>query len=155
MKTLTRITTTRYGQAEDIAIDESAIVHFPDGIVGLPDSKRYAVIPADDAEGSLCFIQSVDAAEICFVAADPGAYFPEYALELSDGEAARIGLSGPGDARVLVLLTLGEDIRDTTANLMGPIVLNTRTGKGFQVVLTDLSLPTRAPIYRETAVQGA
>ena len=126
-----------------VEVDESSVIELPGGILGFPDQRRYAIVAADDS-GLYSWLQSLDEPELAFLAVVPTPFFPAYEPVIPDEDCATIGLTDPGDAQVLCLVTVGEDA--VTANLLGPVVLNVRTRMARQVVLTDSSLSTRAPI---------
>ncbi len=126
-----------------VEVDESSVIELPAGILGFPDQRRYAVVAADDS-GLYSWLQSLDEPQLAFLAVVPSPFFPDYAPVIADEDCATIGLTDPEDAQVLCLVTVDEDA--VTANLLGPVVLNVRTRLARQVVLTDSSLSTRAPI---------
>lgn len=82
-----------------------------------------------------------------FVVAPPAVFFPDYAPDLDDDSAARLDLADAEDALLLVVLTVGADLATSTANLLAPIVVNTRTLSAAQVVVAD-DWPLRAPLRR-------
>ena len=45
-----------------------------------------------------------------------------------------------------MIVTLGEKPEDATANLLGPVVINTRTREGLQVVLPEAGWTTKVPL---------
>jgi len=55
-------------------------------------------------------------------------------------------LDAPDEALVLMIVTLGEKPEDATANLLGPVVINTRTREGLQVVLPEAGYSTKVPL---------
>ena len=126
-----------------VEVDESSVVELPAGILGFPEQRRYAIVAADDS-GLYSWLQSLDEPELAFLTVVPSPFFPDYAPVIPDEDCATIGLTDPEDAQVLCLVTVDEDA--VTANLLGPVVLNVRTRMARQVVLTDSSLSTRAPI---------
>ena len=119
-------------------------LRFGGGIAGFPDSERYALVEVADA-APLCLLTSLDEEAVQFVVAPPAVFFPDYAPDLDDDSAARLGLVDAADALLLVVLTVGEDLATTTANLLAPVVVNLRTLCGAQVVLAD-DWPLRAPL---------
>ena len=131
------------GHLVPVEVDDDAVVEFPAGIIGFPDQRRYAIVAAEDS-GLYSWLQSVDEPDLAFLAVVPAPFFPDYAPVIPDEDCASIGLTDPDDAQVLCLLTVGDDA--ITANLLGPIVLNVRNRTARQVVLTDSSLSTKAPI---------
>ena len=116
---------------------------FTGGLAGFPDTERFALVEVDG--GSPLFrLCSLDVPGLEFVVTPPGVFFPDYAPEVDDASATRLGLDDADDALLLVILTLGSTASDATANLLAPIVLNRRDGRAAQVVLQgDHSLRAR------------
>lgn len=127
-------------QLGTVDVDESKIVSVPDGLLGFPDVVRFAVVDAGD-DATYFWLQAVDDPQLAFLAAVPWAFFPDYAPVLSDADQEALGLTRPEDAALFCLLTITDDA--VTANLLGPLVVNTATGIGRQVVLGDSDYSTR------------
>ena len=121
-------------------------LRFDDGLPGFPAAHRFTLSPwgADDSPFSV--LQSADDADLRFVVVPPELFFPDYAPEIGDDDAERLGLEASDDAILLVVVTLGERAADATANLLGPIVVNRHTLAGAQVVCSQQDLPARAPL---------
>ena len=58
---------------------------------------------------------------------------------------ASLGVTRAEDVLVLLVVNPGDDPASATANLLAPVLVNTRTHQGGQVVLND-DLPIRAPL---------
>jgi flagellar assembly factor FliW len=121
---------------------------FAGGLAGFADHERFALVEVEG--GSPLFrLCSLDVPGPEFVVAPPALFFPDYAPEIDDTSAARLGLDDPDDALLLVILTLGARASDATANLLAPIVLNRQDGRAAQVVLSgDHSLQAPLTPYR-------
>ncbi len=134
-----QIETSRFGAVE---ILEDRILEFPDGLVGFPALKRFLVI---DEESSAPFrwLQSLDEADLAYVAVEPKWMLPDYRIDLPPAVAARLGIAQPDDMSILVIVTIPEDPREMTANLRGPLVFNAASRKGAQLILDDDSLSPR------------
>lgn len=128
-------------QLGTVDVDESKIVSVPDGLLGFPDIVRFAVVDAGD-DATYFWLQAVDDPQLAFLAAVPWSFFPDYAPVLSDADQEALGLTRPEDAALFCLLTITDEA--VTANLLGPLVVNTATGVGRQVVLGDSDYSTRA-----------
>jgi flagellar assembly factor FliW len=113
------------------------------GLAGFPLSDRYALVEVPASP--LFLLRSLDVAGLEFVVVPPAVFFPGYAPEIDDASAARLGLDDAEDALLLVVLTVTDDVRTTTANLLAPVVLNQRTRVAAQVVLVE-DWPLRAPL---------
>jgi flagellar assembly factor FliW len=114
------------------------------GMAGFPDAERYVLVEVPQAS-PLFMLRSLDHDGLEFVVAPPAVFFPDYAPEIDDASAERLGLTDAADALLLVVLTVGEDLASSTANLLAPIVMNQRTRQAAQVILQDV-FPLRAPL---------
>lgn len=133
------VETTRFGPLE---IDESAVIHMERGLLGFEQYRRYVLLQTDD-NPLFRWLQSVDEPALAFVVADPLQWFPAYEVNLSDEDAAALGIEGPDDAGVCTIVTLPPRLEEMTANLAGPIVINVRTRRAAQIVLDDPRYHTR------------
>lgn len=75
---------------------------------------------------------------------DAAVHLPDYSPELTDQQAATLGLTDAADALLLVVATPGET--GTTVNLLAPIVVDRRTGRAAQVILEGQDQPLRAEL---------
>lgn len=122
-------------------------LHFPDGLIGFPEGHRYTLVRWGGPDSPYSLLRSLDANDLEFLVVPTAAFFPEYELEIDDGTAGRLGLDTADDALVLLVITLSDPVEASTANLLGPVVINTRTRKGMQVVVTDERYSTREPLF--------
>jgi flagellar assembly factor FliW len=122
------------------------LLHFAAGLPGFPDLRRFALVRWGDEGGPLSLLRSVERPEIEFVVVPPAIFFPDYAPEIDDVTAERLGLRDADDALVLVILTVADRPADTTANLLGPVVVNQHTLEAAQVVLAGSNHQLRAPL---------
>lgn len=122
-------------------------LHFPAGIPGFPGARRFALLPAvDDPETPLFQLRSLDDGGPEFAVVAPAPFFPDYAPEIGDADAEAIGLEAADDALLLLILTVGEDLTSTTANLFAPVIVNQRTREAAQVVLVGSGYELRVPL---------
>jgi flagellar assembly factor FliW len=119
---------------------------FPAGLPGFPGERRFALLRWGAREGPYSVLVDLDRAGIRFLVAPPALFLPQYAIDQQDQAVDGPGLRHAADALVLVLVTLGARPQDATANLLGPVVINTRTAEGRQVDLSDGGWSTRVPL---------
>ena len=133
-----KIITSRFGE---IDIDENKIIAFPMGIPGFSDLKRYVLIEYKDP---IKWLQAMDDPDVAFIVANPFAIFPDYSVDIQDDMEALLGISEPKDLVVLNILT----VRDSgiTANLKGPLVMNSANFKAAQILLEDEKYSFRTPL---------
>ena len=126
------------------------VVEFPAGLMGFAHLRSFRLF---EPTGSypLKFLQSVEAPEISFTCIDVAAIKMDYQFDLSEEEARNLALEKPEDALVLALVVIPEDPRQMTANLAGPLVINTQSRQGRQIVLNTESYPLKYPIISDRA----
>jgi flagellar assembly factor FliW len=73
-----------------------------------------------------------------FVVIEPTGLIPDYELELFDEDAAFLEIADAADTLVLNIVTVSRAQPPTaTVNLVGPVIINRRTGLAKQVVLAN------------------
>ena len=78
----------------------------------------------------------------------PLVFFPDYEFTIDDDVEKELGLTSPEDVLIYTILTLaGKEIRDLTANLMAPIVINVKTRLAKQIVLDRSSYTTKHRLF--------
>ena len=141
---------TRFGTFE---VDERTILMFPAGLLGFPEQQRYVMLD-HDTEAPFKWLQSLDEPGLAFVIIDPVLFDGAYRLEYTHDALDDVGGGQTEDLTVAVILTIpSEDPCRITANLRGPLLLNTRTRLCKQLVLSD-DIPTRYPLFPIPAPDG-
>lgn len=115
---------------------------------GLPGRTEYALEALDEV-GVLFAIRSAPEAgpQVRLFLVAPHIFFPTYAPRIdAAGLDDPFGQSSPEDRVLFVVVRPAEDDGlPPTANLLAPLVVDTRTGRALQLVL-DEDLPLRAPV---------
>ena len=128
-----KVYTTNFGEIE---VNEETIIEFPSGILGFPDLKQYALLEVD--EGSpLKWLQSLEEPAISFVVTDPNIFKPDYSIEAWKKDLEDIEVENAIDVIVLVLVTVPTEPTKMTANLKGPVLINTENRKAKQLIVDN------------------
>ncbi len=118
-----------------------------DGLVGLAGARRFALVRwGDDPDTLFSVLRCLDDLELELVVVPPAVFFPDYAPEIDDAVAASIGLRDAQDALLLAVVTVGARPELCTANLLGPVVVNVKTRRAVQAVLSPERYSARAPL---------
>jgi flagellar assembly factor FliW len=136
------VRTTRFGV---IQIAEDRVITFPKGLLGFPQARRYCLLePGDDA----CFfwLQSLDEPGLAFVVTDPALFVPDFSVPIRPEQMGELGLNKLEDAQVFVIVNKVDT--QLTGNLQGPLVINTISREGEQMVLAEKRWTTRHPLMR-------
>lgn len=131
------VPTTRFGVIE---IADERIIEFPKGLLGFPSMKRYCLLqPCDDA--LFFWLQSIDNPELAFVVTDPSLFVADYSAPIRPEQMETLAMTSLDDAQVFVIVNkVGDSL---TGNLQGPLVINTITRAGEQLVLAEKRWTTR------------
>jgi flagellar assembly factor FliW len=153
-------------QQEEIPIEmsgeESPPIEFPTGLIGLEEWKKFSII-SQPAGGNLRLLQSLDDSRISFIVGSPFDLMPDYKLVLSQAEADVLGYSGgaglvpftASELAVYCILSIQEDPLFVTANMLGPLIINWKTGVGLQVIQTDNNYSSRYVVVDQSGVLEA
>ena len=137
--------TVRFGE---VTIPKSRVLSFPRGLVGMPSAKNFVFLHQEDANSPFFWMQSVDDPRLAFVVCEPQLFFPGYTVPLSGEEQQFLGIQKAEDGTACVILVVPSDPREITANLRGPIIINSDQRVGVQLVLAGDEYPTRAPLFQ-------
>jgi flagellar assembly factor FliW len=136
------VQSSRFGTVE---IAEETVVAFPDGLIGLGGS-RYALI-SNDPDSPFLWLQSLDDPAVALPVTNPLRFFADYAVELSDEDADRLGFDSEASVDVYVTVTATPDPSHCTANLRAPILI--RPGRADQVINHAPGAVLRAQLFGE------
>lgn len=113
---------------------EGTVADFAAGLPGFPAARRFRLEGLGQDMRPFARLRSVDEPSIAFVVVDPGLLYRDYGAEIDGERRAALGISGPEDMATLVMITVPRPPLPPTANLLGPLVVNRRTGAAAQVV---------------------
>jgi len=121
-------------------------LYFSAGIPGFPSAKVFSLRPWGGEPTPFYVLESHNVQGLCFVAVSPAPFFPWYDPPLGPEVLQAVDADSHEDLDLLVFLTLHSLPQDTTANLLGPVVVNARTGQAVQAVLAGPGYDPQTPI---------
>ncbi|MDX2130475.1 MAG: flagellar assembly protein FliW [Planctomycetota bacterium] len=136
------VRTTRFGVLD---IPEDRVLEFPKGLLGFSQYTRYCLLePGEDA----CFfwLQCLEEPSLAFVVTDPSLFVPEFSVPVRPEQMVELKLNRLEEAQVFVIVNKVEQM--LTGNLQGPLVVNTLTRTGEQLVLAEKRWTTRHPLVQ-------
>jgi flagellar assembly factor FliW len=134
------IDSSRFGQLE---VDSGSVLEFPEGLIGLAGS-RYALI-ADDPDAPFLWLQSLDDPSLALPVTNPHRFFADFAVEVVDEDAERLGLETSSAMDVYVTVRAAPAPEDFTVNLKAPILV--RAGQAWQVINQAPGCELRVPLF--------
>ncbi|MEE9516362.1 MAG: flagellar assembly protein FliW [Candidatus Adiutricales bacterium] len=138
-----KIQTTRFGEVE---VEDQSIILVQGGIIGFARYERYMIIE-HKSESPFFWLQAVDSPDLAFVIVDPCLFMPDYNLALSEPILADLKAQESQEVAVHVLVTIPHGRpQEMTANLLGPLVINTQAKLARQIIVDDERYSHRHPI---------
>ena len=132
---------TRFGEVE---YDAKNLLHFREGMIGLPDLHDFIVMP-NRKEGPLFWIQSVDNPDFAFVLTDPTNFFFDYRIVPDSSVKLALQIEEEDPCFVLTVVTVPPD-QNITINLAAPIFFASKSNRAMQVILDNTNYQIKTPL---------
>ena len=142
-----KINTSRFGELE---VDDQAIVTVPGGLIGFTEQQRYVILQHKPGSPFYWF-QAVDHPDLAFVIVNPLTFKPDYVFDLPKALLGDLHVESPEDVAIYVIVTIPHGRpQEMTANLLGPLVINTRAKLARQIILDEARYSHRHPVMPST-----
>lgn len=132
---------TRFGEVE---YDPENLLNFPAGLIGLPNLRRFIVMP-NKKKGPLFWIQSVDDPDMAFVLTDPTNFFLDYIVVPDTAERQNLRIEEGDECYTLSVVTVPPD-QNITINLAAPILFAPKSNRAIQVILEGNKYSSKTPL---------
>jgi flagellar assembly factor FliW len=87
---------------------------------------------------------------------DPFVFFPEYQIDLPEEQLKKVETKeDEKNLSVYTIMTVPEDFRQATANLLAPIIINTSRKKGLQFIPAKSDYKTKHLLFEARAQVAA
>lgn len=142
------IPTTRFGT---VAITEEKVIQMPYGMFGFPDCKRFVVLE-HSTDSPFFWFQSVDDPALAFVITSPYLFKPDYLIDIDKPvkEMSWSGVDSQHDLDIYIVVNIPKGApHKMTANLIGPILVNTKNREAVQTVIADSSYSHKYPLVQQ------
>ena len=131
-----------------IDISDDKIIVLESGMIGFPDMRHFALI--FDAEkksgGKIKWLQSMDEPEMAFPVMDPTFIKKDYNPSINEEILKPLGKLTEENTFVLTTVTVPRELEKMSINLKAPIIINSETNKGAQIIVED-DMPVKYMIY--------
>ncbi len=141
-----KIKTRKFG---DIDIADEKIIQMPYGLPGFPGRNRFVLLEIEETR-PFCWYQCVDDTDLVLAVMNPLLFKSDYKVNLHPvlKEMAWRGDSMENMA-VYVVVTINEGgLHRITANLIGPIIINTTKCEAVQLIIYDSSYTHQHPVVK-------
>ncbi|MEE2657236.1 MAG: flagellar assembly protein FliW [Candidatus Latescibacterota bacterium] len=126
-------TNTKFGE---VTVEGGSIITFPEGVPGFERLKKYGLVQVDE-ESPFLRLLSIDEPAVAFVILNPMLMWKDYNPDIGSEDLEGLEIASPEDLEMYCVVTLSSVPEEVTANLRGPIAINTRTMTARQMILVD------------------
>ncbi|MEN6519772.1 MAG: flagellar assembly protein FliW [Armatimonadota bacterium] len=145
------IETTRFGQIE---VDGKSLIHLQRGIIGYEDAAEFCIL-REHPDSVFNWLQCTTRPGLAFMVVDPWEVAPDYHIELSPVEADYLDAYNSEDILALTVVDAGSNDCEVTINFACPIIINSKSMTGLQVVLDAERQNTGQPKPRKSTTGAA
>ena len=141
-----KVKTRYYGE---IDLDDSKVITFEKGLFGFEEYTKYALMYDSETGESTAikWLQSVEEPGLALPVIIPTLVKPDYDPIVEDGVLDVLGDWNENNISVLVTMTVPSDLKVMTTNMKAPIIINTESMKGIQVVAENPDYEIKFKIY--------
>jgi len=141
-----QIETSRFGPVE---LDENLFIHFPWGIAGSENARRYFLMQHRD--GPFQWLQAVDVPELAFVVCPPEALGVRYEVPGKKTEPIRV--KSHDELVILVMVSINREDKTMRPHFRGPLLFNSVSREAYQWVMEPWELDKRLRLLPDETKQ--
>jgi flagellar assembly factor FliW len=127
------IPSLKFGRLE---IPDDKLITMKRPILGFEELTDFCLVAREEL-APFMWLQSAEDPAVAFVVVNPAVFYPEYRIEVNPNEIAELRIKDVRTVETYVIVTLAERLDDITANLQGPILINTQNGLAKQLVMVN------------------
>lgn len=132
---------------DNLVYEQDDIIHFKDGIPGFDQNKDFVIVK-DENYAPFEWLVCVDGSNLRFAMLNPMIVDPTYNPNITKSQIQGLGLENPEDVLMYCFVTIAPNPSDSTINFMGPVIMNTSTKVGRQIILENSHYGTKEPVIR-------
>ncbi len=135
----------------EISVEDDKVITFEKGIIGFEEFKSYAIVYDSEKKDNvgIMWLQSTQEPQLAFPVMDPLLVDTQYNPVIEDEQLKIIGENLQTESiYVLSILTVPSDISKMTINLKAPLLINTESKKGCQIIVGNDEYEVRHEIYQ-------
>jgi len=133
---------------KDLVYSKNDVINFPSGIPGFEKNKEFVIVSLPEY-APFEWLVCVDGTRLRFAIINPLLFAPEYSPNMQKEQIEDLGIENPEDVLFYVIVTIRENPLESTANLIGPVIINRTRKIGKQVIIEDERYSTQEPILRK------
>lgn len=137
------INTSRFGE---MVVDPEKVINMTTTFPGFPESRRFA-LRQHSSKSPFMWLQSMDNGDLAFVVIQAKRLVPQFEPEIPVGALRELGETNDELEMLLILAIPKGKPEQMTANLLGPVVINSVTRQAKQVLLDPAKYDACWPVF--------
>jgi len=138
-----KVSTTRFGELQ---VSDSEIIEFQEGVLGFEKLHKFFIVDPGDSS-LIIWLQSTTDPSIAFPIIEPKIFKNDYQPKLLPIDLKSIDLESQEQCTIYCILTIPSNLKQMSANLKAPIVINNAKNIARQIVLQDNKLSVNFEMY--------
>jgi len=133
---------------KDLVYSKDDVLTFPSGIPGFEKAKEFVIVSIPDFvpfEWLVC----TDGSRLRFAIINPLLFMPDYSPAMVKEQLEDLDVGKPEDILLYSIVTIRENPLESTANLVGPLIINRVKRLGKQIIIDDDRYSTQEPLIRK------
>lgn len=119
---------------------QTKTILFKEGLPGFEHLKEFILL---EEEVPFCCLQALEDKGIAFVMIDPFLLNKKYTPHIQEHYFENLGGGENKDFAIYVIVTVAQEIVNTTINLQGPLLIHIEKRLGVQVIVEDKHYTTK------------
>lgn len=133
---------------KNLVYSNDDIVSFPAGIPGFENNKQFVIVSIPEY-APFEWLVCIDGSKLRFAIINPLLFAPDYSPKIIKEQIEDLHVDKPDDFLLYAIVTIRENPLDSTANLIGPVLINRLKKLGKQIIIDDDRYTTQEPILRK------
>ena len=123
-------------------------INFKNGLLGLEEYKKYKINKIEGND-SFYLLQSCEDVELAMVVMNPFQFIEDYEITLDDAVVKNLNIKDEREVIVFNTVTLANEEKDFTTNLVAPLIINVKNNCAEQIILNNSKYKIKEKIFKE------
>ena len=133
---------------KNLVYSKEDVISFPSGIPGFEKNRSFVLVSIPEY-APFEWLVCVDGSPLRFAVINPLMFRADYEPRIEKEQLADLAIETPQDVLLFVIVTINENPLESTANLIGPIIINKTKRLGKQIIIEDDRYTTQELILRK------
>ena len=133
---------------KDLVYSKDDVITFPSGIPGFEKTREFVIVSIPDY-APFEWLVCIDGSRLRFAIINPLLFLPDYSPAMVKEQLEDLDVGKPEDILLYTIVTIRENPLESTANLVGPLIINRVKRLGKQIIVDDDRYSTQEPLIRK------